>query len=69
MPLLHECLKKSRWQKEKEIMPLPRPKPREKQNSFISRCMKSKVMKREFKTVKQRLAVCFSLYNSKKKRK
>lgn len=41
-------------------MPLPKPKPGEKQNDFISRCMGNPTMKEEFPKQKQRLAVCFS---------
>jgi len=48
-------------------MPLPRPRKREKQNDFISRCMGVGVMKREYKKLKQRVAVCFSEWRRVKK--
>jgi hypothetical protein len=43
-------------------MPLPKPKPKEDQATFIGHCMGSSVMEREFPNNKQRLAVCYSQY-------
>lgn len=50
-------------------MPLPKRKKRETKNQFIPRCMKDSVMKREFPKQKQRLAVCFTLFNKSLKKK
>ena len=41
-------------------MPIPTPKPGEEKNDFISRCMGSDVMQKEFPDQKQRSAVCYS---------
>ncbi|MBI3074953.1 MAG: hypothetical protein HYY92_01925 [Parcubacteria group bacterium] len=41
-------------------MPLPTPKKGEKKDDFISRCMRSAVIQREYASQKQQLAVCFS---------
>lgn len=46
-------------------MPLVTPKPNEKQNDFISRCMSNDRMKSEFPDPKQRVAVCFSQWRRK----
>jgi len=46
-------------------MPLPSKKKNELQDKFISRCMSSEVMKREFPKKKQRLAVCFDRFRKK----
>ena len=43
-------------------MPLLVPKPNEDRQTFVSRCMSSEVMKREFPKNAQRCAVCFSQY-------
>jgi len=37
------------------------PRPKEPRQAFLSRCMGSEVMKREFPDNKQRVAVCFSI--------
>jgi len=47
-------------------MPLPKPKPKEKEKEFITRCMKNPNIIKEFKTQKQRLAVCYSLWKERK---
>ena len=47
-------------------MPLPAPKKNEKRSDFISRCMRSKVMKKEYPDIKQRNAVCHSIWSDKK---
>ena len=49
-------------------MPLPTKKPNEDKNTFISRCMSSEVMKREFPNTKQRIAVCYSQFRGKEKK-
>jgi len=41
-------------------MPLPVPRKKEKSKDFISRCMDSETMKKEFPESKQRVAVCYS---------
>jgi len=41
-------------------MPLPKPKPNEAEDKFITRCMSNEAMQREYEDNKQRLAVCFS---------
>jgi hypothetical protein len=48
-------------------MPLPTPSAGEDQNKFISRCMSSEAMKKEFPEHKQRTAVCFSQWRKGKK--
>jgi len=45
-------------------LPLPKPKILEGEDDFISRCMSSSVMKKEFKKSDRRLAVCFDRYNN-----
>ena len=41
-------------------MPIPKPRVKESQSEFISRCVMDSVMKREYPDKKQRLAVCYS---------
>ena len=43
-------------------MPLVKPREKEKQNDFISRCMSDPKSKEEFPNQSQRLAVCNSLF-------
>jgi len=50
-------------------MPLPAPSKKQDKNSFISSCVSSDVMKKEFPDMKRRLAVCFSQFKRKKKQK
>jgi hypothetical protein len=50
-------------------MPLPSPDKGQRQGDFISSCMSSETMKREFPDHKQRLAVCYSQQERKKKAK
>jgi len=50
-------------------MPIPKPRKGEKEDKFISRCMGSGVMKEEYKDVKQRLAVCYSVWRNREKKK
>lgn len=40
-------------------MPIPKPKKDDSKNKFISRCMGSEVMQKEFKDKQQRAAVCY----------
>ena len=47
-------------------MPLPKPKPTESRNQFLSRCMADKTSMTEYPDVEQRYAVCNSLLNNKK---
>lgn len=47
-------------------MPLPKPEKNEKQDEFISRCMSSEIMKKDYPDNKQRVAVCFSQYKRRK---
>lgn len=48
-------------------MPLSTPRPKEPQESFISRCMQDKVMVSDYKDNKQRAAVCYSQWRKAKK--
>lgn len=41
-------------------MPLPTPSSGEDQSGFVSRCMGSDTMRKEFPKQKQRAAVCYS---------
>jgi hypothetical protein len=47
-------------------MPLPKPKENEKEQEFVSRCMGSETMNKEFPDQKQRAAVCYSQYKKRK---
>ena len=46
-------------------MPLPTPNSGESQQAFVSRCMGSDVMNREYPEQKQRAAVCYSQFRRK----
>lgn len=46
-------------------MPLPTPKPKEKKNDFIKRCMSNKTMNKEFPK-SQRYAICSDQWEEKK---
>lgn len=48
-------------------MPLPAPKKNEEESKFVSRCMASDVIQKDFKTQEQRLAVCYQQYKKRKK--
>jgi hypothetical protein len=50
-------------------MPLPAPKKDEQKGDFISRCMGSKTMNKEFPDNKQRAAVCNKQWTDKKTKK
>ncbi|MBI2049223.1 MAG: hypothetical protein HYT29_02215 [Parcubacteria group bacterium] len=47
-------------------MPLPTPKKGEQKDDFISRCIRSAVIQREYSSQKQQLAVCFSRLRAKR---
>jgi len=55
----------SGWSQEKIIMPLPIKRKNESKDDFISRCMSSEVMQREFPKRKQRLAICYKQWRNK----
>jgi hypothetical protein len=46
-------------------MPLPTPSKGEKEQEFVSRCMGSDVMNKEFPEQKQRAAVCYRQFRGK----
>ena len=46
-------------------MPIPKAKKGQSLDSFMSGCMGSKVMKKEFPNQKQRLAICYSRFRKK----
>lgn len=48
-------------------MPLPTPNNNEKKSDFISRCMSSEIIKKDFKENDQRLAVCYRQFEEAKK--
>jgi hypothetical protein len=47
-------------------MPLPTPNDKEKKSDFVSRCLLSEVVKKDFKSQDQRVAVCYSQYEEAK---
>jgi len=47
-------------------MPIPTPSKGEKQSDFVSRCMGSEVMKKEYSDSKQRAAICYSQFKKKR---
>jgi hypothetical protein len=47
-------------------MPLPKPKKKEKQGDFISRCAGDTTMNKDFPETKQRVAVCYSQWKEAK---
>jgi len=49
-------------------MPLPTPNDKEKRSDFVSRCVSSEIVKKDFKSQEQRLAVCYSQYEKAKKK-
>lgn len=48
-------------------MPIPKPKPKETEQDFISRCMKD--LANDFTNEKQRAAICYRQWNDHKKKK
>jgi hypothetical protein len=49
-------------------MPIPSPKPNQEEDSFISSCMSSETMTKEYTNQKQRYAICKSQFDRKKKK-
>jgi hypothetical protein len=49
-------------------MPLPSPKGKQKEDSFVQKCMSSETMTKEYPNDKQRVAVCYSQYKQAKKK-
>lgn len=49
-------------------MPLPMPGKKEKKTDFISRCMSNETSKKDFEDNKQRVAVCYTQWESAKKK-
>lgn len=49
-------------------MPLAKPKKEEKKKDFLPRCMGDEVMRKEFKDVKQRYAVCLTQWEKGKEK-
>lgn len=49
-------------------MPLPTPNDKEKRSDFVSRCVLSEIVKKDFKSQDQRVAVCYSQYEKAKKK-
>ena len=50
-------------------MPLPKPRKKETEQEFVSRCMGDDMMGKEYKDQKQRAAVCYSQYRMRHKAK
>ena len=46
-------------------MPLPTKKDKETKSRFVSRCIADLTSKKEFKDIKQRIAVCISQWDKK----
>tara|TARA_R100001530_G_scaffold117555_2_gene84696 strand:- start:516 stop:662 length:147 start_codon:yes stop_codon:yes gene_type:complete len=46
-------------------MPLPKPKPNEDRDKFISRCISDPITETEFPDLSQRIAVCVTQYDKK----
>ena len=49
-------------------MPIPKPKKEEEKSKFVQRCMADQTMRKEFKDLKQRVAVCLSQFKNQDKR-
>lgn len=50
-------------------MPLPEPKVGESKSDFVSRCMDDPTAKADFPNTNQRVAVCYTQFDSANKRK
>jgi hypothetical protein len=50
-------------------MPIPKPKSGEKEKDFISRCVGDNTMVSEYPNTQQRVAICYSTWRNKDKRK
>ena len=48
-------------------MPIPTPKKGENNSKFMSRCVSDETMRKEFKNIKQRIAVCIQQKSKKEK--
>lgn len=48
-------------------MPIPKPKPSEEQQEFVSRCMGNETMLNEYPDKEQRAAVCYSTWRNRNK--
>lgn len=48
-------------------MPLPKPDPEETEKEFIGRCMADETMVKDYDDNKQRVAICYSLWNKSKR--
>lgn len=48
-------------------MPIPKPRPNETQEHFISRCMSDETMKDDYPSTVQRYAVCLTSFRDKVK--
>ena len=46
-------------------MPIPKKKEQESKKDFMNRCVSDDTMKKEFKDIKQRIAVCLTNYKEK----
>lgn len=49
-------------------MPIPTPRKNQEEDSFISSCMSSETMMKEYSNQKQRYAICKSQFDRKKKK-
>jgi len=50
-------------------MPLPKPRKKESQQEFVSRCMGDDMMLDEYKDKKQRAAICYTQFKQREKNK
>ena len=50
-------------------MPLPKPRKKETEQEFVSRCMGDDMMNNDFKDQKQRAAVCYSQFRVRERMK
>ena len=48
-------------------MPIPSKKDKESQKDFMDRCIIDNIMQKEFKDIKQRIAVCLTKYKENNK--
>lgn len=47
-------------------MPIPKPTKKEGQKEFMPRCIGDETMRKDFKDIKQRIAVCLTTYRDTK---
>lgn len=50
-------------------MPIPKPRKKETESEFVSRCMGDGMMVKEYKDQKQRAAICYSQFRIREKAK